>query len=81
MIYSRNLNIRLKKNVCSAHFHNDGMNVSSSYSCVKNEKKKSQQKVGEIWIGLLYIYIYIYIYIYMDKNIFENRIKTTQIQS
>jgi hypothetical protein len=24
------------------------MNVSSSYSCVKNEKKKSQQKVGEI---------------------------------
>jgi len=58
MIYSRNLNIRLKKNVYSAHFHNDGMNVSSSYSCVKNEKKKSQQKVGEIWIGLLYIYIY-----------------------
>jgi hypothetical protein len=48
MIYSRNLNIRLKKNVYSAHFHNDGMNVSSSYSCVKNEKKKSQQKVGEI---------------------------------
>jgi hypothetical protein len=59
------------------------MNVSSSYSCVKNEKKKSQQKVGEIWIGLIYIYIYFvsYLNFWMDKNIFENRIKTTQIQS